>query len=206
MTVPVQARKVLVVLAHPRRQSLCGALADGYIKGAAAAGADVRRIDVMDMTFDPLATDLVESSRHGATDLPVEPDLRAAQESLLWADHLVFVYPSWWGTGPTLLKAFVDRTLMSGIAFRHRAGERFPDRLLAGRSARLVVTMDTPPWWNALVYRRAGHNAMRRAVLGFCGVTPVRISSVGPVRGSDERRRRRWIDDIAVVASRDVRR
>ena len=45
-----------------------------------------------------------------------------------------------------LLKGFVDRVFLPGFAFKYRPGKAFPAQLLKGRTAQLLVTMDTPPW------------------------------------------------------------
>jgi len=54
--------------------------------------------------------------------------------------------------------------------------------------------MDTPPWAYRLIYHQPGHQAMRRATLGFCGIRPTFISSFGPVRFSSPETRARWLD------------
>ncbi|WP_257303280.1 NAD(P)H-dependent oxidoreductase [Geothrix campi] len=182
-------RKILVILGHPRQESFCQALAEAYLEGAEGAGLQVRRLALADLTFDPNVA--MPSPR----DQPLEEDLVRAQELILWADHLVFAYPAWWGTMPALLKGFLDRVLTPGFAFE--AGQEDPStwtKLLKGRSAHLLVTMDTPPWVYRLVYRQPGHQAMRRATLGFCGVAPTFISTFGPVRPSSPEQRARWLD------------
>jgi 1,4-dihydroxy-2-naphthoate polyprenyltransferase len=183
-----QTRRILVILGHPRRDSFCGALADAYAEGAREAGHQVARLDLAELTFDPHVR--LPSPR----DQALEADLVRAQERILWADHLVFVYPTWWGTMPALLKGFLDRALTPGFAFE--ASEEEPSawtKRLKGRSAHLLVTMDTPPWIHRLVYRQPGHQAMRRATLGFCGIGPTFLSAFGPVRPASPETRARWV-------------
>jgi NAD(P)H-dependent FMN reductase len=69
-----------------------------------------------------------------------EDDMRRAQRLIQWADHLVFVYPTWWGTVPALLKGFLDRVLTAGFAFNEIKGGTGYEPLLKGRSARLITT------------------------------------------------------------------
>lgn len=133
-----------------------------------------------------------------------EADLLAAQEAIRWAEHLVFVYPTWWGGLPALLKGFVDRVFLPGFAFRYREDSPGWDRLLGGRSARLLVTMDTPPWYYRWIYRMPGHQQMRRTILEFCGVRPVRISSFGPVKVSSAARRGQWLEAARRAAREDA--
>ncbi len=87
--------QVAVILGHPARQSFCGAIARTYAESARAAGADVREICLGDLHFDPILW-------HGYNQVqPLEPDLVAAQETIRWADVLVFVSPM--GGVPCLL-------------------------------------------------------------------------------------------------------
>lgn len=186
-----------MILGHPQPDSLCGALADAYAAGARDAGNEVRLLRLGDLHFDPVL-------HHGYRQIQdLEPDLVAAREAIVWAEHLVFVYPTWWGTMPALLKGFLDRTFLPGFAFKFRPGSRFWDRLLAGRSGRLIVTMDTPPWHFRWFYRAPGHNQMRRTVLEFCGVRPVRTATFGPVKESDAARREAWIAKVTQIGRRD---
>lgn len=179
--------KVLLILGHPRKQSLCGALAAAYRDGARRAGAEVEEIAVADLRFDPHVH--LASPR----DQALEPDLVRAQALIRWADHLVFVYPTWWGTMPALLKGFLDRALTPGFAFAERE-EGGWEQMLRGKSAHLMTTMDTPPAIYRLIYAAPGHNALGKATLGFCGVAPVRVHAFGPVKDASPARRAAWLE------------
>lgn len=179
---------VLIILGHPRTDSLCGALADAYDKGARAAGTEVRRLDLATLDFDP------DVHTPSPNQQAFEDDLRKARELILWAEHLVFVYPTWWGTLPALLKGFLDRTLTPGFAFNSCEGGTGYQGLLGGRSAQLITTMDTPPLIHRLVYRQPGRNAMARATLGFCGIRPVRSLVCGSVKDSSLQQRQQWLE------------
>lgn len=184
------SKRILVILGHPSHDSFCGAIADTYMEGARAAGHDVRFMDLGGLSFDPV----LRTGYAAAQEL--EPDLVAAQDDIRWAEHLVFVYPIWWGAMPALLKGFIDRVFLPGFAFKYRSGSPLWDRLLAGRSAHLFVTMDSPPWYYRWVYRMPGHQQMRRTILEFSGVKPVAITSFGPVRGSTVQQREKWLDRV----------
>lgn len=183
-----QPERILVVLGHPAADSLSAALAEHYTQGATAAGAEVRQLPLGELTFDPILRNGYRGKQ------PLEADLTNAQAQLSWAEHVVFVYPIWWGAMPALLKGFIDRVFLPGYAFKYRRDSVWWDRLLAGRSARLLTLMDTPPWYFRLMFRQPGHEQMRRTILEFAGIKPVRISSFGPVRQADEKRRQLWLD------------
>jgi 1,4-dihydroxy-2-naphthoate octaprenyltransferase len=179
---------VLIILGHPRTDSLCGALADAYGKGARAAGTEVRRLDLATLDFDP------DVHTPSPNQQAFEDDIREARELIVWAEHLVFVYPTWWGTLPALLKGFLDRVLTPGFAFNTCEGGTGYQGLLGGRSAQLITTMDTPPLIHRLVYRQPGRNAMARATLGFCGIRPVRSLVCGSVKDSTLQQRQQWLE------------
>lgn len=180
-------KRVLVILGHPSEASLCGAIANAYLKGAQAAEHEVRFLSLGKLKFDPILRDGYNTIQ------ALEPDLVAAQKSIAWAEHLVFVYPIWWGSIPAILKGFFDRIFLPGFAFKFRKNALMVDGLLRHRTAHLIATMDTPPWYYWLVYRMPGHNQMKRTILEFCGIKPVKISSFGPVKNSQASTREKWL-------------
>jgi 1,4-dihydroxy-2-naphthoate polyprenyltransferase len=56
--------------------------------------------------------------------------------------------------------------------------------------------MDTPALVYNLIYRAPGHNAMRRAILGFCGFDMAKTLSFGPVKDSDAAQRQQWLNEV----------
>lgn len=190
------AQRILVILGHPSAGSLCAGLAQSYIDGARAAGAEARLLALGQLAFDPRLHAGYQSEQ------ALEPDLRAAQAQIAWAEHLVWVYPTWWGAMPALLKGFIDRVFLPGFAFQYRQGSSLWDRLLAGRSAELLVTMDSPPWYYRWVQHMPGHHQMKKAILEFSGIRPVRVHGFGPVRGADSARRARWLDRARALGLR----
>lgn len=181
------AKQITIIQGHPAKQSFCGSLAAKYVQGAAEAGHDVRTIVVRDLAFDPI---LHEGYRVIQT---LEPDLARAQEDIRWAGHIVVIYPTWWGGAPALLKGFIDRVFLPGFAFKYREGSPWWDKYLTGKTAHILTTMDTPPWYYRIVYRDAGINQMRRAFLEYCGIEPVRVTRIGRVKDASDAWRQAWL-------------
>lgn len=189
-------KRIAVILGHPDRNSLCGALAMTYGQAARDAGAEVREIRLGELKFDPVLW-------HGYNRVQeLEPDLVAARATVEWAEHLAFVYPNWWGGMPALMKGFFDRAFLPGFAFKYRNGSPLWDKLLRGRTAELIVTMDTPCWYNRWIYRRPGYNEMKRTILGFCGIRTVGVREYAVVRHSSRDQRQRWIAEVAEAGRR----
>nr|BAJ06860.1 putative integron gene cassette protein [uncultured bacterium] len=180
-------KNILVILGHPDTNSFCDVLAKAYIDSAKLSGSEVRELQLGELKFDPILWNGYDKIQE------LEPDLVKSQELIKWPNHIVFVYPNWWGAMPALMKGFFDRVFLPGFAFKYREGSQFWDKLLSGRTAQLMVTMDTPPWYYRWIYHRPGHNEMKRTILGFCGIKVVKISEFAPIKGSSQQQRNKWI-------------
>ena len=180
-------KNILVILGHPDTNSFCGALAREFIESARTTkDSEVRELQLGQLQFDPILW-------HGYNQIQeLEPDLVKAQELIQWSNHMVFVYPNWWGAMPALMKGFFDRVFLPGYAFKYRESS-LPDKLLSGRTAQLLVTMDTPAWYYRWIYRSPGHNEMKRTILEFCGIKVRKISEFAPIKGSSQQQREKWI-------------
>ena len=167
------SKRILVILGHPAKESFCGALADHYVQAAREAGHEVRELRLGTLSFDPILREGYQQIQ------PLEADLLKAQEDITWAEHLTLVYPIWWGAIPALLKGFFDRTLQRGWAYRYKPNG-MPEGLLAGRSARVLLTTDSPGWYLRLVQGSPTERQLVRSTLRFCGLKPVRVTRFGP--------------------------
>ena len=187
--------RFLLIDGHPDEGRLVSGLLSHYAASLPAADA-VESIALRDLAFDP-------NLRRGYdAEQPWEPDVRRVAAAVDACDHLVFAFPLWWGGEPMLLKGLLDRLLVPGFAYRYRKNSQFWDRLLAGRSADVIVTMDTPPWYLRLVYGDPVARRWRRQVLGFCGIAPVRILRFGPTRrGQAKKRIEGWRAEVAKAAA-----
>jgi len=186
-------KKILLINGHPDNESFNVALAEAYKKGASKSDAELREIYIRDLDFNPN----LHFGYRKRTEL--EPDLLNAQEQIMWADHLVWIYPVWWGSVPAIMKGFLDRVLLPGFAFKKREGSVWWDRFLTGKTARIICTMDQPPWYYRIRYGAPSHNAMKKLTMQFCGVKKVRITSIGPIRLSSERFREMWLKRVEKI-------
>lgn len=179
--------RVLVLTGHPRRESLCAALADSLARGAEASGHGVRRLALADLPVDPTPPD------YAARDAPPAPWVAEVQAAIADCEVLVIVAPLWWGALPAALDALFERVLLPGFAFRYHSRGLGWDRLLTGRRARLILTTDSPPWYLLWVLGWPLVRRLRRQVLGFCGIAPTAVTLFGPVKTSDASTRDRWL-------------
>ena len=181
---------VLIISGHPRKNSFSEAIVNAYVSGAIEAGVAVKKIFLSELTFNLNVTHTSPGRQFS------EPEVLEAQHLILWSEHVVFVYPTWWGTMPALLKGFIDRVFTEGFAFNEIEGGTGYSPLLRGRSAQIITTMDTPYLIYQIVYRAPGHNAMKRAILEFCGFEMARTLTFSQIKHSGTCQRERWLNKV----------
>ena len=183
-------KKILIINGHPNAQSFNYGLAEAYKKGALSADAEVKEIVIANLKFNP-------NLQHGyqkRTEL--EPDLLQAWEAIQWADHQIWVHPVWWGGLPAITKGFIDRLFLPGFAFQYRENSVWWDKLLAGKTAHIITTLDQPSWYYWLAFNEPSVNQLKKSILGFCGVKTTKVTYVGPIRNSREEFRNKWLQKI----------
>ena len=178
-----KVKQILVLVGHPdpAPARYVRQLAGAYIRGARRAGHTVQIVDVAALDF-PLLKSKAEYENS-----QVPPALKDAHDRILEAAHIAMFFPLWLGEMPALLKGFLEQVLRVGDM---STGGGKP---LKGKSARLVVTMGMPAFIYRFFFRAHGIKNLKRNILGFCGVTPVRTSLIGMVDGKDPRPRAHWL-------------
>lgn len=166
-------KKILLLQGHPdiSQPHLCHALASSYIAGAEGAGHAVRRVNVAELDFP-----LLRSQKDFETG-SVPPSLRPVQDDLLWADHMVILFPLWAGDMPALLKGFFEQLMRPSFSGEHASF--FDKKVLSGRSAHVVVTMGMPAAIYRWYFRAHSVKSLERNLLGIVGIAPVNETLIG---------------------------
>lgn len=189
---------ILILNGHPEADGFTAELAASY-EQAARHGAAVGRVDLRELSFE-----LVLRRQHAQR--PLEPDLVLAREAILRAQHVTWLFPTWWSGAPALMKGFCERILTSGFAYRYRGRYETPERLLRGRSARVISSMDSPSFWYRFVQKQPVHNAFLHHTLGFAGFSPLAMTMFYEARFMTPRQREAALARVARDAEADVRR
>lgn len=183
--------RIAVIVGHPRTETYCEALAEAYATGARASGHEVEMLHTGRMTFDPILRGAYVATQ------PLEPDLAEAHRAIMSADHLVIVFPLWLGGMPAILKGFLERILQPDLIEGHRAGKFV--RLLEGKSARVIMTMGMPGlvyrWW----YGAHALQALKRNILEFMGVSPVKSTLFGMIEAVSAEKRQDWLSEVEAL-------
>ncbi len=193
-------RRILIIDGHPDAAAgrFVHALCRAYYDGAQRAGHEVRSVIVSELQFALLRSNDEFRSQQ------IPGAIRECQEWLLWADHLVFLYPLWLGDMPALLKGFLEQLLRPGFAFSDAPMSVAVRKPLAGKSARVILTMGMPAAVYRIYFGSHSLKAFRRNVLHFCGIRPVRASVIGSVESMGQARRGVWLARVQELGKRGL--
>lgn len=190
-------KKILVFLGHSDTSSYSGHLADTYELNAREAGNEVKRINISDLTFDPILHMGYKTIQE------LEPDLKRVQDEISWADHIVFVYPNWWVTMPAALKGMFDRMWLPGFAFNFDKQTKKLVQRLKGKTARVIIVAGTHSpfmtWWKFGDYT----NEITHGILGFAGIK-TKVTPLGPAERVKPVVLDRWARKVAELGKRGL--
>ncbi|HET6621799.1 MAG TPA: NAD(P)H-dependent oxidoreductase [Dongiaceae bacterium] len=178
---------VLVIFAHPRRDSFTGAALDSLLEGLGECRDHTIEIaDLYRENFEPrFQPEDYAQFRGEAMPEPV----RREQERFDRCDAVAFVFPVWWWSFPAALKGWIDRVFSEGWAYNFEPGMsrgRLRDRptLVLGVAGSREST-----------YRKYGYGEAMRVqidvgILGYCGLRDVETHILFDVEQSAENRSR----------------
>ncbi len=194
-------KRILLIQGHPDagKCHLCHALEDAYAGGARSAGNEVRQINAGTLDFPVLRSQ--DEWEHGT--LPAS--LADAQSAIKWCEHMALFFPLWLGDMPALLKAFLEQVARPGFAFAGEGKNPLAHKGLAGRSARVVVTMGMPAAVYRWYFRAHSIKSLERNILGFVGIAPVRETLVGSVGTMSDGEAGKWFSRMEKLGRLDSR-
>jgi putative NADPH-quinone reductase len=139
--------KTLVVYCHPNPESLCGALFAATTSTLSSKGHEVQAIDLYGEGFDPVLS-LAEREVYLSNPKWIEARVQTHVDLLKWCEHIVFVFPIWFYGPPAMLKGWLERVWLPGVAFLPppaKGKAAVPG--LQHISHLTVITHGGAPWW-----------------------------------------------------------
>ena len=164
-----EAKRVLVVLGHGRTTSLCHHLVEVVRAKLGELGVETRVHDLLADGFDPCLRLGPEEKQATACSAEDDPLTHRYQEDAVWAEAYVFVHPVWWFAPPAILKGWVDRVFVDGVAL-HQPEAGPPEGRLGGRRALLVQTFNAVKAVDKVVFRGLTEAFWKRAVFFPVGI------------------------------------
>lgn len=189
----MEQKRIYLLNGHPAESSLSKLFIDTYTLAAKAAGHDVRVAHLHDLKFD---MDYEFGGYSNAK--PLEPVLEQFLSDVEWSQHFVMSAPMWWGGLPAKLKGLFDRAFIPGRTFDTRNPNNLglPAPMLKGRTARVILTADTPGWFLRLVYGNALIRQIKGQILGFVGFKPVKFTYFAGTSHPKEGAVARWTGQV----------
>ncbi|KQV61843.1 MULTISPECIES: NAD(P)H-dependent oxidoreductase [unclassified Duganella] len=192
--------RILVIQGHPDPAGghLCHALAEAYVDAARAAGHQAEIVTPVKLDFPMLA------NAHEWEEGELPPALAPVKRSIAEARHIVIFYPLWLGDMPASLKAFLEQVARPGFALDRQARNPLHAGLLAGRSARVVVTMGMPALFYRWYFCAHSLKSLERNILNFVGIAPVRKTLVGGAGKMDATAVAAWRQRMQVLGAKGI--
>jgi len=185
--------KIAIVIGNSQSKSYCEALGQAYLRGAQSGGHEAKLFVLADMTFDPI---LRGGYRHAQ---PLEPDLAAAREAFIACDHVVFVFPLWLGDMPAIMKGFLERLVQPDLLKIKDSGGKATWKVFKGKSARVIMTMGMPGWFYRWYFGAHALKLLRRNILHFLGIKPVRSTIYGMIEAVGDDKRKQWLREVEAL-------
>ena len=193
--------KTLIVFTHPHEGSYCYAIMDAAKKGLKKGGHECKTINLDKDRFDPVmrAKDLKAFTELGRGETAalseLDPAVLRYKKKLEWAERLIMIFPIWWMSMPAMMKGFVDKVILPGVAYEMEEG-RLKSRLRNLREVTVISTMNTP----ADVYRDRFNNSIEGSLIkgtfNQIGIHDARWISLNMVKQVGEEVRTQWLEEL----------
>lgn len=203
---------ILVINGHPDKKSFNASIFKEVVKNLNSKKHQIETLNLAEMKFDPVL-------RFGYRErMEEDTEITRSQELIQWADHLIFIYPIWWSSMPSLMKGWIDRVFTPGIAYSSNrkgifvlnfiTGRQFK-KLLKNKTADIITTSQGPGWWYKIfsgivsVPDSYGIAVLKSAVLNHCGIKTKKVINLGNMnRDSNTLNiRKKFLKKIANYAS-----
>lgn len=181
--------RTVVVYCHPNPDSFSGALYGAAVDTLTAGGHTLRCLDLYAENFQPVLT-REERAAYLTDPGFIEARVQAHTDAMKWAEHLVFVFPIWFYGPPAMLKGWLERVWLPGVAFLpppEKGAVAVPGLRHVTRLT--VITHGGSPWWWLKVIgdpaRRLFMRGLRALMAKNCKATWLQLNNMNNVTRAD---------------------
>lgn len=158
-----------MVHAHPKPDSFNAALFETVIDTMTRSGHVVDAIDLYAEGFVPAMTTAERQAYH--TEHPILSEhVQRHADLVSRAELIVFVYPTWWSGLPAMLKGWLERVLVLGVAFTFDRNGKVRPALMNVRRIVGVTTYGSKRTYQWIL-GDAGRRTLTRIMRGNCRPT-----------------------------------
>ncbi len=191
---------ILLILAHPNKNSFNHAIAQIGHDRLLANGHTVVLHDLYAEGFDPLI---------GADEMHRQAQINEIVQShcndLIDSDGIIIVHPNWWGQPPAILKGWIDRVIRPGIAYKFEEGdngEGVPVGLLKAKTGLVFNTSDTAEERETTIFKDPLETIWKNCIFDFCGVKTFDRKVFRIVVTSTLEQRSEWLKEAGQLVDR----
>jgi len=181
--------KTLLVMAHPRINSLTASVADIFTSGLEKNGHVIERANLVQEGFDPVLRE-VDEPDWDDSDKRYSPEVQREMERIERNDATVMIFPVYWWSTPAILRGWIDRVWNNGWAYGDRS---FPQR----RAWMIGVAGNSAEGFAKRGFDDAMQAQLNVGILDYCGVEERRLELLyGSIEGQE------FVDQILLDAER----
>jgi len=174
---------ILIIYAHPNHEGFHAYFLEKITEILNKKNLNYEILDLYSSNYQPV---LKNNELYAAGRREIAPETADYQAKIKAANSLLFIYPTWWQNMPAILKGFLDKTFVSGFAYRYEG--RLPVGLLKGKKAAAFTATGQPRWFNFLIKRDRSLKVLLNDVLSFSGIK-TKGFSLGDSRALTEERK-----------------
>jgi len=187
-------KKIFVITCNPKEHSSKDAYVQAYIEEVQKHGHEVRVINVYDLNVDYIR------AKGDEIDYSLTPELKQAQDSLVWADQIVFVYPIWWLSLPAMLTSFISRVFAEGVV--SDMSGMGPKPLMKGKTAVIMQSYSMPFFAMKYFYGDVPLKWWKVVLTDWCGPKIVKRFDFDQIDNVPEKRKQKWLKEVRKFASK----
>jgi NAD(P)H dehydrogenase (quinone) len=187
--------KILLILAHPNKESFNHAIAQAAIETVEGNGHQVIFHDLYAEKFDPII-----SYEEIPKNAELDPELIKHCQEISYVDGIIIVHPNWWGMPPAILKGWIDRVIRAGVAYQFLEGDQgegVPIGLLNADNVIVFNTSNTPAKREREVFGDPLENIWKKCIFGLCEIKNIHRKNYGVIVTSSQQEREKWLKDVA---------
>ncbi len=168
--------KVLIIYCHPNERSFTAVVKDTVVRTLAKNGIEYRLTDLYREEFNPV---MMKAEHQNYLNTETNQDgLESYIQDLLWCETLIFIYPTWWYGLPAMLKGWLDRVLLPGVAFHMPTSNEDIKPGLQHINRLGLFTTGGASRWLTFLMGAPGRRTIMRAVRSLCRFNAKRVCAV----------------------------
>ena len=192
---------ILIILAHPDKNSFNHAIAETCIKKLEANGHSVIFHDLYAENFEPLLyTKEIPKSAE------IDKTIKSHCDQLKESEGIIIIHPNWWGQPPAILKGWIDRVIRPGVAYEFLdgdSGEGVPIGLLKAKSAIVFNTANTSEEREIKVFKDPLETIWKNCIFDLCGVKQFERRMYRIIVTSTFEERSNWLKEVETIIDRN---